>query len=165
MGVYTGTVPTFLAGELPDADKYTEISNFMTAATAAWTTWSPTLTNLTLGNGTLTAKYRQLGKTGDLRFDFVLGSTSAVGTNPQFSLPFTLISDIASSGFLLPGLATLVDAGTERRPGAAQVNSSTVISFVQINATPAVASVTATAPWTWTTGDMLLCTLSGLEIA
>src|SRR5262245_14617589 len=87
MGVYTNTPPTFLAGELPDADKFTEISNFMTATVGAWTTWTPTLANLTLGNGTVTAKYRRLGKTVDYRFKFVLGSTSAVGTSPRFTLP------------------------------------------------------------------------------
>lgn len=166
MGDWTGTLISSLNAGAKlrgvDADMLRDIAD---AATSAWTSWTPTLTNLTSGNGTLTAKYRRLNKTGDLRLTFVLGSTSAVGTNPQFSLPFTLSSEISSSGLFLIGPATLVDAGTARRMGAVQADTSTTVSFAQINATPAIASITATSPWTWTTGDMLLCNLSGLELA
>lgn len=34
MGIFTGTVPSFLAGELPDADKFTSMTDFETAALA-----------------------------------------------------------------------------------------------------------------------------------
>lgn len=165
MGDWTGTVPTILPGDIPTGDDWDNVLDELTAISDAWTSWIPTLTNLTKGDGTLTTKYRRVGKTGDLRFTFVLGSTSAVGTNPQFSLPFTLSSEISSSGLFLIGPATLVDSGTARRMGAIQADTSTTVSFIQINATPAVASITATSPWTWTTGDMLLCNLSGLELA
>jgi hypothetical protein len=165
MGDWTGTVPSFTAGTVLPASDLQTLADELTAVAAAWTSWTPTLTNLTLGNGTLAAAYRRVGKTGDLRFAFTLGSTSAVGTNPQFSLPFTLNSTIASSGLQLIGPATLVDSGTARRMGAIQADTSTTVSIIQINATPAVASITATSPWTWTTGDMLMCNLSGLELA
>jgi len=165
VGDWTGTVPTILAGDVPTGDDWDNILDELTAIQAAWTSYVPTLTNLTLGNGTLSAKYRRVNKTGDLRLTFTLGTTSAVGTNPQFSLPFTLNSEIASSGLLLIGPATLVDAGTARRMGAVQADTATTASIIQINATPAVASITALSPWTWTTGDMLMCNLSGLELA
>jgi hypothetical protein len=52
-----------------------------------WTTWTPTLYGLTLGNGAVTARYRQIGKTIEAYFKFSFGSTSAVTTGPAFSLP------------------------------------------------------------------------------
>ena len=118
----------------------------------AWVTWSPTLTNLTLGNGTVIAKRRLVVKTLDLRFKFTLGSTSAVGTNPQFSLPFTLHADYAA-GMLL-GIASLDDAGVAMRLGCLDVISSTVARLVYVSG-GAITSVTATVPHTWGTGDSL----------
>ncbi len=165
MGDWNGTVPNILAGDIPTGDDWKNVTDELTAISAAWTTWVPTLTNLTLGNGTVSGKYRRVGETGDLRFTFVLGSTSAVGTNPQFSLPFTLNSALSSSGLFLIGPATLVQSGVARRMGAIQADTATTVSFIQINATPAVASITATSPWTWATGDSLLCNISGLELA
>jgi hypothetical protein len=52
-----------------------------------WTTWTPTLYGLTLGNGAVTARYRQIGKTIEAYFRFAFGSTSAVTSGPAFSLP------------------------------------------------------------------------------
>jgi len=127
----------------------------------AWTTWSPTLTNLTLGNGTVIAKRRIVGKTGDFRFKFTLGSTSAVGTNPQFSLPFTLNSEYAAGQLL--AIASLDDAGVAMRLGALDVISTTVARLVYVSA-GAVTSVTATVPHTWGTGDSLAAS-GTIEIA
>jgi len=50
----------------------------------AWTSYTPTTTNITVGNGTVTAAYARYGKTIFGRFNFTLGSTSAMGTDPKF---------------------------------------------------------------------------------
>jgi len=57
-----------------------------------WTTWTPTYTNLTVGNGTVTARYQQVGKTINFKFVFVLGTTSSIGTTPTISMPVTPLS-------------------------------------------------------------------------
>lgn len=158
MGVYTGTVPTFLAGELPDADKFTEVSNFMTAATAAWTTWLPTLTALTAGNGTTTAKYRQLGKTVDYRFKFVLGTTSAVGTSPRFSLPAAPHADyVVVFDELGHGVIRDVSAPAER-VATVLLSAGSTVEIFHYSTTGGITGTTATVPWTWATGDVLSCT-------
>jgi hypothetical protein len=56
-----------------------------------WTlqTYTPTWTNLTTGNGTNSAFYIQVGKIVYVNGRFTLGTTSAVGSNPFFSLPVT----------------------------------------------------------------------------
>lgn len=94
MGAYNGTVPTFLAGELADADKYAEITNFMTAWTGAWTSYTPTWTvsagSVTIGNGVLQGRYVRIGKSVTFNFTWVAGSTTTFGTAGAywtFSLP------------------------------------------------------------------------------
>ena len=57
------------------------------ALNPVWQTWPPTLTNMTLGNGTVQARYIQFGKMITFRFKFKLGTTSAMGSAPAFSLP------------------------------------------------------------------------------
>lgn len=153
MGEYTGTVPTFLAGELPDADKFTEITNFMTAATAAWSVWVPALTNLTLGNGTVTARYRRLGKTVDYHFKFVLGSTSAVGTQPAFTLPVSAHSSYSTFQDII-GMADLADPGVANRTGMVRWDGGKAVIFA-FNTTGVQVDVTATVPHTWGVGDSL----------
>jgi len=156
MGVYTGTVPTFLAGELPDADKFTEISNFMTAAATAWTTWSPTLTNLTLGNGTTSARYRQLGKTIDYRFKFVLGSTSAVGTLPNFTLPAAQHSQYIDNVDHI-GDTTHTNSGTAQYRGIVVLITGNKGQISSYGTTGLEITTTATVPFTWGTADSIEC--------
>lgn len=56
---------------------------------SAWTSWTPTWTNITIGNGTVTAKYKQIGKTVFARVSVTGGSTSSGngGAVQQISLP------------------------------------------------------------------------------
>jgi hypothetical protein len=42
----------------------------------AWTTYTPTLGSVTLGNGTITGRYKQMGKTVTYRATLTLGSTT-----------------------------------------------------------------------------------------
>jgi len=60
----------------------------------AWTAYSPTITadggGFALNNGTLTGRYKQIGKTVFFKLKFVFGSTTAAGTGHwNFSLPAT----------------------------------------------------------------------------
>jgi len=84
MGSYTGTVPTFAANDIPTADQFAEIVNFMTAETGVWTaytpTWAASAGTPSLGNGSLTGSYRRIGKTVDFRMQFTAGSSTTFGT-------------------------------------------------------------------------------------
>ena len=60
----------------------------------AWTAYTPTITadggGFALNNGTLTGRYKQVGKTVFFKLKFVFGSTTAAGTGHwNFSLPVT----------------------------------------------------------------------------
>lgn len=64
----------------------------------AWTTYTPTLTNITLGNGTLACAYKLLTKkTLAVRFQLTAGTTTAfaAGVLAKFSLPLLAESSIA----------------------------------------------------------------------
>lgn len=129
----------------------------------AWSTWTPTLTNLTLGNGTLTAKYKKTGKTIDFRFIMTLGSTSSVGTNPYFTLPETAASDYigaATPEFANIGFAKFLDSGTSNFSGFTNLRTTTTAAPQLANATATYLQVdipSATAPFTWGNGDALFC--------
>lgn len=118
---------------------------------AAWESWTPTLANITQGNGVVSAKFRREGNLIHFRFKFTLGSTSAIGTNPNFTLPVTPHADYVTvlSRF---GGGTLMDNGTAEYP--AQLNmTGSVVRF--LTASSPLATITATAPFTWTTNDAL----------
>lgn len=89
----------------------------------AWQTFTPTFTNLTVGNGTLTARYGQVGKYvfGEVRLD--LGSTTTTG-----GTTVTVTSPVARQGtsptFATPGVVSLYD-GTNTRQGALQWQNTT----------------------------------------
>lgn len=55
----------------------------------AWTSYTPTVTNLTTGDGTLASSYVQFGKTVIYRGRFTFGSTSSVGGVLTVTLPVT----------------------------------------------------------------------------
>src|SRR6185369_9654216 len=79
----TGTLPTANGG-VPQS---------------AWGSWTPSWTNLSVGNGTVVAKYVQIGKTVFARLSLVLGSTSTVTGPVIFSLPVTSVTyDGAATG-------------------------------------------------------------------
>ena len=50
-----------------------------TVSSATWTSFTPTWSNLTVGNGTVTAAYTTFGKTCTFYVVFTHGSTSSVG--------------------------------------------------------------------------------------
>jgi hypothetical protein len=114
-----------------------------------WTTWSPGWINLTVGNGTIVARYQQIGKTVNFYLSFTFGSTSSMGTTPLFTLPVTS----AQSFNQFFGFFT--DVGVGNYNAAIDCNS-TVAYLTTIRTSGTYADgvyVTPTIPFTWTTTD------------
>jgi hypothetical protein len=66
----------------------TKVGAAATDISGAWTAYTPTATNFTVGNGTLTGKYVQIGKTVCVRINFTAGSTSSyTASGMAISLP------------------------------------------------------------------------------
>lgn len=136
----------------PVTDAINEHDVTLTTLTGAWSAWTPTLTNMTLGNGTLEARFNQLGKTVDYTFRFTLGSTSAMGTNPQFTLP---VAPRAGSIVLPLGDVIFTDTGTTNRRGYIQLNTGSTVDIIAFSTTGTSQGVSATSPHTWAATDVL----------
>lgn len=124
----------------------------------AWASWTPSWTNLTVGNGTNTSKYMQVGKTVIARVEFVLGTTSSVATAPTFTLPVTSISGYVVGDVL--GSLRLKSGGAGFL-GTAQWASTTtalVTTYGAGGSSVSDSSITSTVPGTWTTSDHLVGT-------
>jgi len=80
----------------------------------AWTTYTPSNTGITVGNGTQTARYAKIGKTVFVSYRFVLGSTSSVSgavyvglpsTNSSYSACTVQVTDAGSGNYVAQGAA------------------------------------------------------------
>ncbi len=119
---------------------------------ADWASYTPTLGGATLGNGSATGAFVQIGKTVAFRAQFTLGSTSTVTGNFTISLPVT-----ASNGnFVATG--TIEDSGTARLPAMCFGQTTSVLVYaIGTDTTFAYfRPFSATVPFTWTTGDFIL---------
>lgn len=133
----------------------------------AWTSYTPTWTasgtNPTLGNGTITGKYKQRGKVVDVRLTLTVGSTSTIGTGIYFfSLPVanatTEISGIDSHGWLLDTSTGLYYHIFCDSAGGA---SAIVVRLVVTSGTwGTLDTVQHNTPMTIATGDFLGITLT-----
>jgi hypothetical protein len=123
-----------------------------------WTTFTPTWTSTgttpTLGNGTLTGKYLQVGKIIIAQIYLKFGSTTSGGTgNWRFALPVTVYETVAATITGSPGYAYVEDSGVAsyffavRRGGA----FSSDVGLTRENGS----EVNATVPFTWATNDFL----------
>jgi len=121
--------------------------------------WTPTLTNLTIGNGAITAEYAQFGTTAHFYFNVTFGNTTSMGTNPIFTLP--VVPKYTNS---INGASICLDAGTASF-FSHSVNES--VGTKENVYTYAVATsgaystynlITSSVPFTWTTNDRLSVT-------
>lgn len=126
-----------------------------TLSGGAWAAFTPSFTNLTVGDGTVTGRYTVVGGTLFVRVQFTLGSTSTVGTLPTMTLPNShAIVDPPSSSVI--GQLVVVDSGTANFLGALRMTSTTTVGLyaLGVGATYAtITQVTASVPMTWTSGD------------
>lgn len=122
-----------------------------------WTSYSPTWassgTAPSLGNGTLTGAYQQLGKTVHFSIKLVAGNTTTFGTG---SYSLTLPVAPANKGRTAV-TATLSDISAGNVYVAALYFLSTTSgSLVTIGTSGLVAPVTNTAPFTWANTDEIV---------
>lgn len=123
--------------------------------------WTPTYTNLTVGNGTVIARFQQVGKVVWFYFSFDLGSTSSVGTDPKISLPVEAAipaNDLPQFQNVI-GNCVIRDQGTNTYLGYVGLFTVTQMVPWHFGVTGSLVqfvSIGATAPMTWTTNDRLI---------
>jgi hypothetical protein len=151
-----------IAGDLvlvaPDTTEYTvSVANdgqLKTDASEEWTAWTPTYTGLTVGNGAVVARYRVVGRTMFFHWQIVCGTTTVIGTNPKVVIPPGWLVHNASQLYVInPAMAFDSSAGVFHSGIAGAFDSSdNVLSTRFVFNT---STVTATAPFTWASGDVL----------
>ena len=122
--------------------------------------WTPTFTNLTVGNGTLTASAIRVNDLYVANFLLRFGSTTSMGTDPRVQLPLNVATtsrylsvgsifhffDI-STGIEWQGYGRIYDGDEVRIRYSRQSTATSAGIFAN--------SVQSTLPFTWTTSDEL----------
>lgn len=128
----------------------------------AWTVWTPSWTNLTVGNGTTDAAYSQDGKTIKFRLKFTLGSTSAVGTNPIVAFPVApkAVYSVANLATPIGHFEGYDTSATARFYGIVSPDTTAGTSLQPLiysvsGAIVAISGFAATSPFTWAVGDVI----------
>lgn len=127
----------------------------------AWSSWAVTFANLTIGNATVVAKYIQIGKTVHFRLSVVIGSTTTIGSVPQFTLPVTAAAYGASVGEMPFGYAEYLDAGVASYMGTlvyASTTAATYSRYVVSGSSISKLGLSSTAPFTFGVGDEINAT-------
>ena len=125
-----------------------------------WQSWSPTLTNLTIGSGVITARYTKVGKTINFRIKIKL-SGSTMGSNPRFTLPVEAFSGAGDDeGYVIARNVRILDSGTAAYGGFVKlVNSSTTVAEIYVEGASGTysgqVSITSTVPMTWANNDTI----------
>jgi len=134
-----------------------EISPITGLIGGPWPSWTPTWTNLTVGNGTVVAKYTQIGSTVFCRLSIVFGSTTSVSGSVSFSLPVNRAANAGTAGGTPQGLARLIDASPSATYEGSITNLSTSTSVIIVwdasSTYVKFALLSSTVPFTWATGD------------
>jgi len=128
-------------------------------ASYAWTNYTPTWTNLTVGNGTVVARYLKVDKLMTVYVLLTFGSTTSItGAVPQFTVPEATTSNWQYTPIFLWQAG---DYGTNSFAGSAYFEGSTTkvgLYIWKANGTyisTSVDAVTSTVPHTWTTNDTI----------
>lgn len=122
-----------------------------------WTAFTPSWTNLTVGNATQNWKYCYINNVLVITGYIQLGSTSSMGTNPYFPFP------TGSAGTTAYGTAVYSDAGSAERQGMCYcLNGFNRFQFGVYTISGSIinrSNVSASFPHTWTTNDAIGATL------
>jgi hypothetical protein len=134
------------------------------AGGGAWTSYTPTLSGWTLGNGTMVAFYNNDGKTVNVAASIKWGSTTSASGNLYLTLP--VAADLTLGGTFLfniyqgggVGVATDQNADTYYALGA-YVTGSTQMRIIAINGANN-SGVAVSIPFTWATNDMMIISIT-----
>lgn len=138
-----------------------------TDSTFAWTSYTPTISNFAIGNGTLLAKYNQIGKRILARISITAGSTTTLTGPIAFTFPVTPSSSYASEGRLVMGEGEFYsNGGSTAYDLIVEGNQSTStvgLSHKIVNGNYSILQTLGTAgntPVAIGTGDVIVCLFS-----
>ena len=155
----TGTIATTqTAGNSTTAVATTAFVTTADQLMGTYTSYTPTLSGVTLGNGTLAGTYARVNDFIHASGSFTFGSTSAITGTVGIAAPVNINASMGLAAFPL-GMCNLYDTSS----GAMNVleilwASATEFRIRALNTAAAygvLVVVSATVPLTWATGDIL----------
>lgn len=141
---------TFVSGDVLTA---ADTNLYLMHEGGAWTSWTPTWTSLSVGNGTVSALYARASRLITWKLKLTFGSTTSVSGAIRFTLPVAAATGVEFE----TSLGTFVGP-TYRHPAMSQFISTTTI---QANGTTTAGAdvvqiaTTSTVPFTWATGHQI----------
>ena len=152
------------AGSVLTASRYNQdVLENLRAIGDAWTAFTPTWTNVTLGTSpTQKSAYIAAGKLHIVRIDLTLGTGGSLSGAPEATLPNGVSFDADYSDFSRLGWGSAVDASPLTANIIHMSPSPTTFARVRFYLTNAASTylaaenMGAATPWTWTTGDRIL---------
>jgi hypothetical protein len=119
------------------------------SSSVTWTAFTPTYSGITVGNGTVTARYAKQGNLVSVYFRFVLGSTSSTGSYPIVILPSPIVP-VYRNQFV----GTFLDSGVQVYVGEFNTDGANV-NCGGIGTGGSWASGGQTVPFTLSTNDVI----------
>ena len=138
----------FVAGEVLTAADMNGIGEY--------TAYTPTFTNLTLGNGTLNFRFGRVQNFIHVIGEIIFGSTTAVTGNLSFTLPATALAKLRVNAQI--GWSRIDDDGTDIFFGPIFLQSTTtsLIQVFDVSGTyMSNTALSATVPQTWAVNDII----------
>lgn len=128
----------------------------------AWQTFSPSFTNFAIGNGTVVARYTQIGKMVWVYINAILGTTSTVSGSISFTPPVSASSTYNSTGNAVIGFGALNSGavGAIAAPFFGGSNATLQIGYFAASSTNNnLTATSATTPGTWAVGNNFTATI------
>jgi hypothetical protein len=127
----------------------------------AWETYTPTVTNWTLGSGSIVGRYQRIGRFVVADIEMIMGSTTGFSSNLVISLPITAKAQSLTTrtiGFcqMFDVSASFLFAGNVRQSTNNQQLIPSVYDVVTTYAAPD--SIISTRPFSWTNLDEISIT-------
>jgi hypothetical protein len=116
--------------------------------------YTPTTANVTVGNGTLTAKYVRVNKFIFGQIKFTLGSTSSFASSPTFGLPVTGATVVGE----IPCQIYCLDSGVAFYFAGGIMGTTTITPITMQSAGTYLtnsSNFSSTVPFTWNTNDYI----------
>lgn len=146
------TVPNLALDDIITEAWVDAVSTDVNGVTSAWSSYSPTDANITVGNGSQSAFWKKVGRTIHFTWSLTLGSSSSIGTAAAVGLPE------AAAGVRHAVAARYNDTGTREWVGAARIASSGSTAVLLHTESGNAGVVSATAPHTWAATDEIVVT-------
>lgn len=132
-----------------ETSRTTDEAKLALISTVAWAAYTPTLTNVTIGNGALEAWYAVAGKTIHYRGHFDMGGSSAITGSISLSLPVT------ARDAYYAGAVYMLDSGVQHYGGTLAGQTTTTALIVLSTGAAGIS-----APFTWGPADRFQWTLT-----